>query len=427
MILMVIAFRARNDGETAVHLLSTAISLAQTMGIHRKSDRIYTPRSDSESVEFRSNCWWTIYVLDQVLALELERRPIVDERDCDLSPPRHSNYQVAPNVSNTIFTELVKLAKVQSIVNAELHKGRQAEESESINVQDVIAKKIKTAGELDMKLTDWEASLPISLRPSELSYSSPGILPAAAFLAMQYYQTLFLVSRNALIVNEKQVQHLIDTKLSKENPALRIRNGKALCSNLVRSIISLLGLIRDNNAQSVFDTVYSPLVAAIGLAISIIRSPSASNARMDLALYKIAVSSIHDREQSFASSHHNGPMKLSTLLGKLEPDLATRIERAADHDTTSLPADAFEATTRANEESTTTHRHGQLSGQHHADLGDASLDTGIEAFDASSLWDQDFSGILDGNLDFGDDGWATLAEALDLPSVRFDNSPVQTI
>ncbi|KAG8626828.1 hypothetical protein KVT40_005773 [Elsinoe batatas] len=142
---------------------------------------------------------------------------------------------------------------------------------------------------------------------------------------------------------------------------------------------------------------------------------------MDLALYKIAVSSVLDREQSFASSHHNGPTKPSTLLQNLEPDLSSRVNRAMA--TTLAPASAPTGPPDMDHQ-----KEPAPSDQSSLDFQSSTFATNAPLdMEDSLLWDQDLSTIFDGEFDFGDEHWATLADALDLPSVRFDNSPMQSL
>lgn len=47
------------------------------------------------------------------------------------------------------------------------------------------------------------------IRPLDYSICEPEILPAASFLAVQYWQTLFLLHKNALLINSQVVGTLI--------------------------------------------------------------------------------------------------------------------------------------------------------------------------------------------------------------------------
>lgn len=156
LILMSIIFRGQNDTEMAFHLLSLASSLGKTLGLHRK-DLLSSNTSRGAKSYDTSSIWWSLYVLDKIVALELERTPLIDDHDCNQELPSN-------NEKSIILDKLVELSRLQHLILKELHKGRNAEESPDVSVEQVIIEKIRTAGTLDSKLLAWEKSLPFDLR-----------------------------------------------------------------------------------------------------------------------------------------------------------------------------------------------------------------------------------------------------------------------
>lgn len=80
--LMAYYLNEMNMKAAACTWLGMAVSVAQDLGLQRESD----PWSFTEG-EMRRRTWWTIYVLDRSLALELGRPTLIDDSDCDVSLP----------------------------------------------------------------------------------------------------------------------------------------------------------------------------------------------------------------------------------------------------------------------------------------------------------------------------------------------------
>ena len=77
-------------------------------------------------------------------------------------------------------------------------------------LRQVIQDKLRLVVELDNKLLRFADGLPHGLRPTDYLYADSASLPSLTFLAVQYYQAVFLVSRNALLINMQTVQSEID-------------------------------------------------------------------------------------------------------------------------------------------------------------------------------------------------------------------------
>lgn len=95
-------------------------SLAATVGVAHDIDlHIESGPWPVIEGEMRRRTWWTIYVLDRSLALELGRPTLIDDADCDVSLPAglddhfiHDNGMVVPNGSEPLTHSLLALVHV---------------------------------------------------------------------------------------------------------------------------------------------------------------------------------------------------------------------------------------------------------------------------------------------------------------------------
>jgi len=261
--LMVIILRGQEDSERALHILSIASSIAHTLGLHRR-----TPSFNEEHISL----WWTLYALDKALAIELERPIIIKSQDCDQQRP----------ADGSMLSAIVELACIQEVIVERMFQERHVEESPDQTLQEIIVHKMRMAGELDTMLLEWHATLAMSMRPAEHLFCEEEDLPAVSYLALQYFQTAFLVHRNSLITNRRHVRSIADSVFVDEAYRLRLRNGPFICYGIAKSIITVLGRTYDTYGLSILNSVHAPLIAAIGLAIHIFKHANSSAVKADL-------------------------------------------------------------------------------------------------------------------------------------------------
>ncbi|KXX77965.1 Transcriptional activator protein acu-15 [Madurella mycetomatis] len=82
LVLITIALNELNLKSAARIWLSNAVSLAHDLGLYTEPG----PGPFIEA-EMRRRTWWTIYILDRSLAIELGRPMLIDDSDCDVSLP----------------------------------------------------------------------------------------------------------------------------------------------------------------------------------------------------------------------------------------------------------------------------------------------------------------------------------------------------
>lgn len=114
LVLITIALNEMNLKSAAWNWLGSAVRVAQDIGLHSESGA--WPVIDGE---MRRRTWWTIYILDRSLALELGRPPLIDDSDCDTSLPTgvddhfiHDGGMLVPNGAEPLTHSLLAIIHV---------------------------------------------------------------------------------------------------------------------------------------------------------------------------------------------------------------------------------------------------------------------------------------------------------------------------
>ncbi|KAG7294403.1 hypothetical protein NEMBOFW57_004474 [Staphylotrichum longicolle] len=82
LVLVATALNELNLKSAACSWLGSAVRVAQDLGLHTE------PMTTSFiEAEMRRRTWWTIYILDRSLSIELGKPMIIDDSDCDVSLP----------------------------------------------------------------------------------------------------------------------------------------------------------------------------------------------------------------------------------------------------------------------------------------------------------------------------------------------------
>jgi hypothetical protein len=183
-------------------MLSLAVAKANALGLDRRSNTYPGHGSAAGPHQHRVKLWWSLFILDKCLAVELQRPPLIRDSFSDQEMASSSN-----EPGSICFSYMVQLARIQGQVCERLLDCTWAEESGKVTLQQAILNKIRVSGQLGQVLSDWVARVPVELRqvistasgpsklltvmarPSEFPSCSPEILPAVSFLILQYYQT----------------------------------------------------------------------------------------------------------------------------------------------------------------------------------------------------------------------------------------------
>ncbi|KAK0639422.1 fungal-specific transcription factor domain-containing protein, partial [Cercophora newfieldiana] len=114
LVLITMALNEMNLKSAAWSWLGTAVRVAQDLGLQSESGA--WPFIEGE---MRRRTWWTIYILDRNLALELGRPSLIDDSDCDVSLPAgvddhyiHDGGMLVPNGAEPLTHSLLAIINV---------------------------------------------------------------------------------------------------------------------------------------------------------------------------------------------------------------------------------------------------------------------------------------------------------------------------
>jgi hypothetical protein len=347
LLLMSMYLRWRDDAERAWQMLSLAVASVHNQSLHREHHR--TPAPDSQDL------FWSVFALDKLLSIELESKPMLTSAECNRRLPSASDGH-----GRSIFRAVVDLSILQDEILDRLLSSRRHEEEAHASrdpavLRQVVLQKVRLVGELDQKLLHFADSLPHGLRPTDYLYADPDSLPGLTFLAVQYHQAVFLVSRNALLINMQTAMAEINKSLEGKPNANRLKNGMAVCANAARSILNILNHAEEAGVRSPVLTPYAPLLSMYALTIHIVRRQSPATAKVDIELQATAMNLIKNSislQQTGGDGQYEKGSGLLQMLDRLHRFSASYISRSTQPpgpvpNSTSTPADTFPVATNA--------------------------------------------------------------------------------
>jgi hypothetical protein len=172
---------------------------------------------------------------------------------------------------------------------------------------------------------------------------------------VQYHQAVFLVSRNALLINMQTAMAEINKSLEGKPNANRLKNGMAVCANAARSILNILNHAEEAGVRSPVLTPYAPLLSMYALTIHIVRRQSPATAKVDIELQATAMNLIKNSislQQTGGDGQYEKGSGLLQMLDRLHRFSASYISRSTQPpgpvpNSTSTPADTFPVATNA--------------------------------------------------------------------------------
>ena len=347
LLLMSMYLRWRDDVEKAWQILSLAVASVHNQSLHREHHRTPVPGSD--------DIFWSVFALDKLLSIELERKPMLTSAECNRALPPASDGD-----GRSIFRAVVDLSILQDEILDKLQSSRRHEEEAHASqdpamLRQVVKQKVRLVGELDQKLLRFADNLPYGLRPTDYLYADLVSLPGLTFLAVQYYQAVFLVSRNALLINMQAAQSEIDKSSEGTPNANRLKNGMAVCADAARSILNILNHADEAGVRSPLFTPYASMMSMYALTIHIVRRQSPATAKVDLELQATAMNLIKKSislQQTSGDGQYEKGSGLLQMLDRLHRFSASYISRSAQPpglvpNITSTPADVSPAATSA--------------------------------------------------------------------------------
>ncbi|EGU78122.1 hypothetical protein FOPG_12956 [Fusarium oxysporum f. sp. conglutinans race 2 54008] len=145
--------------------LGQAVRIAQSIGLH-----VEPPNSKSRSateIERRRRTWYSIYVLDRLLSLQLGRPPAIHDEDCSVALPSRRADDEIDWTSNTIdpategpsagdyFISVIGFSRIVGCVLRDIYGPAHSRPT---------PKMILSTQTLDHRLIEWKLSLPRKLR-----------------------------------------------------------------------------------------------------------------------------------------------------------------------------------------------------------------------------------------------------------------------
>lgn len=167
-------------------LTSSAIKLAQNMGLHRRNQ---DPGLSAAEIEQRKRVFWSAYCLDKDISLQTGLPPGQGEDDMDVELPFENNgpplRQGEPH-SVDFFNFRIRLAMIQGQIYKRLCSVRATKQPAS--------DRIMAAKELEAMLHTWRASFPVNIQQdysrSNLQVSTSDLVPLSTGLQLAYFNSL---------------------------------------------------------------------------------------------------------------------------------------------------------------------------------------------------------------------------------------------
>ncbi|KAK7959705.1 uncharacterized protein PG986_004559 [Apiospora aurea] len=293
-LLLVIALRGRGKEGQGWHLLGQAIRTAHSIGLHRHiSTHDTRPRRGTAEPGYKADLqlhgrlWWTCYSLEKLMEMETGRPSAIADYDCDQVLPRQ---KYAAHEAPDYFGIWVSLSQILGRISEHIYRKRATSSYVLFN----------ETGKLDKALTGWASSLPESLRPGQ----ETSVLDhhgdqqhIAAFISIHYYQAQITLFRASLIFSAQSYAdevRLYPNSLSATTQARLLQSQNlaiAASRNLAKQVLDLA----DGSVNSHIFTPTQPFLAAVVLALNILRSPRRRMARADLELLSEATGYCEDQ------------------------------------------------------------------------------------------------------------------------------------
>jgi len=272
LVLFTLAYRGRNKDGVGWQMLGMAIRIAHTLGLHRHS--VVRP-SDQHGVQvkyeqmFHARIWGIICCLEKIMQLEAGRPSAIEKVDCDqmMGP-----IQKAPG--HDFLQWSVGLAQYQGLIINHIYSAYPTDRSARQILQDT--------AHLDRGLLAWTSQIPSDFRPGSDLFCAPEEYHTAAFISIQYHQTMIALHRAALIAPSKTFEAEVLKHCPDEPSQYRLIGGETICVNSARAIAKITSELVVRKITSRLLNGGPPLLACIVLAIYLIKNADSPLRSSDL-------------------------------------------------------------------------------------------------------------------------------------------------
>ncbi|KAE8136070.1 hypothetical protein BDV38DRAFT_294112 [Aspergillus pseudotamarii] len=275
LLLLTLMYRGRNQEGLAWQTLGMAIRIAYTLGIHRPQTGPTPPTSQNSHDErhLPTQIWAVCCCLERMMQLACGRPSSIDTE--------HVNPVGSLTCHSPYLQWNLGLAEYQGSISQHIYNYHPG----SRNVRQIL---LDTA-RLDRLLLSWANVIPPELRPGNDIFCPEEEYHMAAYLSIQFHETLIALHRAALIAPTANFDAEIEKHCSDEPSKFRLRNGESICVNSARSIAKLSIELSERGTASRLIPVGSSLLACIVLAIYLMKNPKSRLQTMDLELLKLCL------------------------------------------------------------------------------------------------------------------------------------------
>ncbi|KAJ8117753.1 hypothetical protein OPT61_g1124 [Boeremia exigua] len=274
--LMAMAFYTEGLGNPALEymLISNAVRLAQSKGLHRESSNMWAiPPPD---LKYRRWLFWVIYAYDKHIAYRSGRPSAIDDDDICCELPDLRDYEDIANA--TFVIRVVTHGRLSSRIARNLTSAKSSKTQ-----PDILAQR---ARKLESELSVWLDSLPTDLRPGvpfRPNTDSGPSLYHALYLHFAYYGSLVAIHSifaypwyfSTRWVSEGQI---VNQQVSTSTTTL------IEASRQIVLAVKYIDVRRPWPAWLVF---FYPVVGFINIFIYILKFPNSATITSDLALMDI--------------------------------------------------------------------------------------------------------------------------------------------
>lgn len=222
---------------------STVGNLANTLGLHRRSDGFGLA---PEEIEQRRNVYWVFYIIEKATSHSLGRPSVINDDDVAVDLPPQKPVSTQPPNGEMIydfFQDQIKLAIIGSRIYTELYSASSLTKSE--------ADRMKVLGKLDEHLQRWRDALPIEIRPEHPILCSDEQYVPVVMMHFTYLEAVVQLHRLSGHHKSFQDDEVTDMKredLQRLNP--RVHASYLLCLAAARRSIRLLDTFSNNTLQN---------------------------------------------------------------------------------------------------------------------------------------------------------------------------------
>ncbi|KAI1317566.1 fungal-specific transcription factor domain-containing protein [Xylariaceae sp. FL0255] len=254
-------------------LVATAMRLAQTAGLHRKTQNASLP---ADEVEKRRNIFWMIYILDKDVSLRMGQPFVQDDDEMDVELPQGTfsdlpTYQGGNRTYNVINSR-ISLAIIQGQIYKRLNSVQASRQSRS--------NRAAAAEELCSVLSYWRESVPIGCAHGlGAVHSDPVPIEChyLLFLHLSHAYCLVMIS-----------QHLYPSEIPivDEGPEAQFAAAASypFCVEESRKAIGLLQVIHPYDYVTLWSLLHPFCAVVLVVLHSVIRSPASATAANDLEI-----------------------------------------------------------------------------------------------------------------------------------------------